>query len=60
VHTLGPLLGVRVAAADDQRATGADDLALGDEMSRLAGASMLTLSSTVSTSASSGITVSAA
>jgi hypothetical protein len=46
VHALGPLLGVRLAAADGQRATGADDLALGDEA--------------LSTSASAGIRVSAA
>jgi hypothetical protein len=46
MNALGLLLGVRVTAADGQRATGADDLALGDEA--------------LSTSASAGIRVSAA
>jgi hypothetical protein len=60
VNALDVLLGVRVTAADGERAAGADDVALCHERLAACWASKLTLNSTLSTSASAGIKVSAA
>ena len=58
MHALGTLLGVGVAATHGQRRPARRTSAV--SLSPLAGASRLSLSSTVSTSASFGIRVSAA
>jgi hypothetical protein len=60
VDALGLVFGERVTPANGQRAAGADNLALGDEAIAAGRASKLTLDSTLSTSASAGISVSAA